>query len=255
MPQPKAVLIITGAWHIAKHYHKLISALEARGIRTICETLPTNNNSIPPNKTIHDDLDFVKAIVAKESSNGTQLTVVAHSWGGIIATGALAEFAVPRGSDNGGVTDLIYLCAFIPGERDSLAGLFGGELPPYLSKEEDDLLVWVDPINHLFNDVDVEEAQWAEELRVVHSTTAQFTPLNVEKVAWRALQVTYIVCENDQALPPFVQDAMIERIEKEGVPVNKFRIAASHSPFLSMPDKVAQIVQEVARQTRAYSLV
>lgn len=244
MPE-QAVLIITGAWHTAKHYYKLTDLFTTGGIRTICETLPTNNNAVPPNKTIHDDIAFIKAIVRKETENGAHLTVIAHSWGGMIASGALAEFAVTDDSPNGGVANLIFMCAFIPKENDSLAGLFGGTLPPYLTKEDNDLLVWRDPVDHLFNDLSAEEAQWADNLRVVHSTTAQHTALIVDKVAWRVIPLTYIICDNDQAMPPFVQTMMIDRVQAECISVKRFSIHASHSPFLSVPGKVADIVQEV----------
>ena len=243
----EAILLITGAWHVPQHYHKLVKALEGRGFRVICERLPTNNNSVPPNKTMQDDIEFIKAIVAQETAACTHLTVIGHSWGGMISSGALAEFAVPRDSPKGGVVDLIFMCAFMPKETESLAGVFGGTLPPFLTKEANDLLVWTDPIDHMYNDLDADEAQWADKLRVVHSSTAQHTPLNVAKVAWRIIPLTYIVCEKDQGLPSFLQDMMIGRVEAEGIPVKQYRVAASHSPFLSMPDKVAGIIQEVMK--------
>ncbi|KAL2672394.1 hypothetical protein Neosp_013102 [[Neocosmospora] mangrovei] len=241
----KAILLITGAWHVPKHYHKLIEQLEAKGLRVICEQLPTNNNAIPPNTTADDDVKFIKDIVARESTAGTQLTVIGHSWGGMIASAALTDFAVTTGSGKGGVTNIILMCAFIPKENDSLAGLFGGQLPPYLTSIPNDTIVWTDPIGHLYNDIPVEEAQWAEKLMVAHGHKAQYTPIDCNKVAWRVIPLTYIVCENDQALPGFVQDMMIAKVEEQGVSVRQYRLQTSHSPFLSMPDKVAGIVMEV----------
>ncbi|EEU35172.1 uncharacterized protein NECHADRAFT_97604 [Fusarium vanettenii 77-13-4] len=243
--QTNAILMITGAWHVPKHYHKLTEQLEAKGLRTICEQLPTNNNAIPPNTTADDDVNFIKDIVARESAGGTQLTVIGHSWGGMIASAALADLAVTTGSGKGGVTDIIFMCASVPQENNSLAGLFGGQLPPYLTSISNGTIIWTDPIGHLYNDLPQEEAQWAEKLMVAHGHKVQYTPIDCNKVAWRVIPLTYIVCENDQALPGFVQDMMIAKAEEQGVSVRQYRLQASHSPFLSMPDKVSEIVMEV----------
>ncbi|KAH8713207.1 hypothetical protein HC256_006373 [Beauveria bassiana] len=241
--QPRAVLIVTGAWHVSGHYHKLVAAIEARGIRTICETLPTNNNVVPPNTTLQDDVDFIRSIVAKETASGTHLTVLAHSWGGMIASSALADFAVPRGSTQGGVTDLIFMCAFVPREGESLYGV-SGKQPPYLV-DENNIMVCRDPLKRFYNDLEPEEAAWAESLRVAHGTVAQNTPISVEKVAWRTIPLSYIFCENDEAVPLSLQKMMVGRVESDGISVKQYSLAASHSPFLSMPDKVADIVEEV----------
>ncbi|KAJ4308310.1 hypothetical protein N0V84_012173 [Fusarium piperis] len=241
----KAILLITGAWHVPEHYHKLIKYLEAKGLRVICEQLPTNNNAIPPKTATDDDVKFIRDIVSRESAAGTQLTVIGHSWGGMVASAALVDFSVTTRSGKGGVTNIILMCAFIPQETDSLAGIFGGELPPYLTSMPNGTIVWTDPIGHLYNDLPMEEAQWAEKLMVTHGNKAQYTPIDCNKVAWRVIPLTYIVCENDQALPGFVQDMMIAKVEAQGIAVKQYRLQASHSPFLSMPDKVAEIVMEV----------
>ncbi|KAF5605609.1 alpha beta hydrolase family domain-containing protein [Fusarium pseudocircinatum] len=240
-----AVLLITGAWHVPDHYYKLIPELESHGIRVICECLPTNNNPVPPNKTIQDDIDFIKDLVSKEVSAGTHLTVIAHSWGGILASAALASFAVPPESKEGGVTGMIFVAAFVPFENDSLAGLFGGKLPPTLVPQSNGTLVPTDPIHLFYHDLPEEEAQWTKNTMVAHGTDVQYTPINCQKVAWRVVPLTYIICEEDQGLLSFLQEGMIEKVEEQGVVIQKYRFPSSHSPFLSMPKKLANIVLEV----------
>ncbi|KAF5624586.1 alpha beta hydrolase family domain protein [Fusarium sp. NRRL 52700] len=245
MPDLNSVLLITGAWHVPKHYYKLIHELESRGIRVICERLPTNNNAIPPNKTIQDDINFIRDIVSKEAAEGTHLTVICHSWGGMLASASLASFAVPPESNEGGITDMIFIAAFVPSENDSLVGLLGGKLPPALVPESDGTLVPTDPIHLFYHDLPEEEAQWAKSTMVAHGTDVQHAPINCEKVAWRVIPLTYIICEEDQGLLSFLQEGMIEKVEEQGVSVQKYRLPSSHSPFLSMPGKLANIVLEV----------
>ena len=55
----------------------------------------------------------------------------------------------------------------------------------------------------------------------------------------RARAATYVVCEQDQAVPVVAQEAMaaaFERVE---------RLPSSHSPMLSMPGRLADVLHEV----------
>lgn len=53
---------------------------------------------------------------------------------------------------------------------------------------------------------------------------------------WHSLPCMYIFCEEDQAIPMFVQESMAELLGD----YSQFRCESSHSPFLSMPDKLAE---------------
>ena len=58
--------------------------------------------------------------------------------------------------------------------------------------------------------------------------------------------IPYLLCENDQALPVGVQK-MIGRIEGVGVKVKTVESCeGSHSQFLSMPEKVVEVVDRAA---------
>ena len=78
-----------------------------------------------------------------------------------------------------------------------------------------------------------------------HPKAAQFTAVSHE--AFREVPITYLLCENDQALPIGVQKMMIGRIEEAGVNVGTIESCeGSHSPFLSMPEKVVEVVVRAA---------
>ena len=51
----------------------------------------------------------------------------------------------------------------------------------------------------------------------------------------------YLHTTQDQALPPFAQDLFVNG---SGVAWNVVQLDTSHSPFLSIPEKLADIVQE-----------
>lgn len=55
----------------------------------------------------------------------------------------------------------------------------------------------------------------------------------------------YLLCELDQAVPIAVQEMMAGMLGEQAM---NFRCAASHSPFLSVPDKVADAVELGAQE-------
>lgn len=94
------------------------------------------------------------------------------------------------------------------------------------------------PDMHFYNDVSDPQA-WVDKL-VTHPTDAQHDPVGSE--AWRTVPTSYIVCEKDQALPPALQMMMVGRVQQEGVEVCVETCSGSHSPFLSVPERVVEIV-------------
>ncbi|RDA84400.1 hypothetical protein CP532_2896 [Ophiocordyceps camponoti-leonardi (nom. inval.)] len=250
----KAVLIITGYWHVPEHYSRVISLLEQKGIRTICECFPTVKNPSPPFKTIHDDIRFIKDIVSKEVEKGTRLTVLCHSYGGVIASASLDEFAVTPGSaacKQGGVTSIIYMAAFVPFENQSLAGLLGDEsiLRDFLDERPDGSCHVPHPIPTFYGDLSAKDAEWALRLYVPWCPVyPMLTPIPCDRVAWRSIPSTYIICETDCALLLVTQRRMIDDVRAQGVGMDEVSIKVDHSPFVNKPGEIVDIVISVMRR-------
>lgn len=84
----------------------------------------------------------------------------------------------------------------------------------------------------------------AEDVRGVSADTSNFSvfgsPLSYE--AWRDIPTAYLITAKDQALAPVIQESMAVEISANMVET----IEASHSPFLSCPDKVASFIERAA---------
>ncbi|KNG88780.1 hypothetical protein ANOM_002820 [Aspergillus nomiae NRRL 13137] len=232
------ILVIHGAWHHPEFYAPFCKAFEDLGYEAVCPHLLTCNNDVPPTKKLEDDVALIRQTAQSLLDDGKAVVAVMHSYGGIVGTDALHGLAIKR---------LIYMTAFIPPSGSSLAGMFGGQLPPFITiDDEKELLTVPDPATVFFNDLPSEEAAtWAKKL-VVHPKSAQFDPISHE--AYRNSPTTYIVCEQDAGLIPLVQEMMIENVRKAGVDIDVERLSASHSPFLSMPEETAKLVLRVASQ-------
>ncbi len=61
---------------------------------------------------------------------------------------------------------------------------------------------------------------------------------------WGSVRRTYIVCTRDLALPPAVQTMFIAEADAAfpDNPTSVVTLDASHSPFLSMPGDLAEII-------------
>lgn len=73
------------------------------------------------------------------------------------------------------------------------------------------------------------------------------TSTHIKAAAYRSpgMHVTYLVCERDMALPPAAQRGMIEQMRDAGVEITEEVCQGGHSPFLSVPDEVANVVDRV----------
>ncbi|KAE8312081.1 Alpha/Beta hydrolase protein [Aspergillus transmontanensis] len=214
------ILVIHGTWHHPGFYAPLCQALDKLGYESVCPHLPTCYKDVPPTKTVNDDAALIRKTAKNLLDNGKHVLAVMHSYGG---------------------------CAFILQGGNSLAGTFGGRLPPFIETDDQKNTLKVpDPITWFFNDVpSMDTAAWPKEL-VVHPKHAQFDPTKHE--AYRTIPATYIVYEKDVAFIPQMQEMMIDRARKAGVNIAIERLPASHSPFLSMPEETAKLVVKIALQ-------
>jgi len=212
----------------------------------------TNNDADPPNRTLDDDIVQIRELVMQHLNQGRDVVAVMHSYGGVVGTTALSGLGAADRKGLACVKALIYMTAFVPLEHEALADIIGGGLPPWLSPNDKGTIDVDDPGDHFYHDLTPEETtRWTSRL-VRHPTAAQFNaPKGTKgKAAWRSIPVTYLVCRNDRALPEAVQEMMASRIEKadSGVVVHREYCEASHSPFLSMPDRVVEVVRGVCQR-------
>ncbi|WP_433455114.1 alpha/beta hydrolase [Streptomyces sp. CA-142005] len=215
-----AILLVHGAWHGAWCWEKLAPELTALGWRVATVDLPSASADPENTAGMYDDARVVHERLAGIDG---PVTVLAHSYGGLPATEAAAGAA--------NVSRLLYLSAFQLDEGDSLAGQSGGQLP---SGDTGTLPANEDPVNYFYADVAPEDAERAA-ARLVRQTVKSFSePLTV--ATWKAVPSSYILCEQDQALPLAFQEAMAVRSKRS------YRLPTSHSPFLSAPARLARLI-------------
>lgn len=218
------VLLVHGAWHGGWAFDPLLPHLEQAGVDAATIELPSSGGG-------GDLAADAAAVRAALGSRPGPTLVVGHSYGGI----AISEGAAGLPD----VSGLVFVCAFQLEVGESLLGAIGGQMPPWCEVDEAaGTSVVPDPVPVFYADV---EPATAHQLagRLTTQTLSSFaTPLT--RAAWHDVPSTYVLCEQDRAIPPAAQEAMSARA---GV---VHRLDSSHSPFLSHPAELAALLAAAA---------
>jgi pimeloyl-ACP methyl ester carboxylesterase len=228
MADSQSIVLVHGAWHGPWVWDQVVGPLRERGfdVRTV-----QHPSSDPGRGTLGDMYADAESLRRELGSIDGDVLVVAHSYGGVVTTEGAA------GADN--VKHIVYLTAFMLDEGESLFSAVGGTVPDWWIRHEDAGTVEAGRAEQIFyNDCPADDAAAAAAKLEPQLEESFMQPLR--SVAWREVPTTYVICDQDNAIPVFAQEHMAQRAG------DVRRLDASHSPFLSMPDRVVEIIAELA---------
>ncbi|MEU8108551.1 alpha/beta hydrolase [Nonomuraea muscovyensis] len=226
----RTLLLVHGAWHGPWCWQPLIDHLPDVDVRTV--TLSSSGKAPAVLGDLYDDAEVVaKALAAIDAPT----VVVGHSYGGCPVSEAAGTV--------GNVRRVVYLSALMQDVGDSVLSLVGGGYPPYWDVHEQpqgspdhDYFEVSEPMEVLYGDVEPRLAQQAVARLGRQSLASAVQPLT--RAAWHTVPSTYILCEDDLAIPLPVQEEMARRAQRTR------RLRSSHSPFLSRPAELALMLRE-----------
>jgi len=64
--------------------------------------------------------------------------------------------------------------------------------------------------------------------------------------SWKTIPSSYLLCEQDRAIPAEAQEAMVDAARELGAIVEIVRLDSGHSPFLSKPKETVEWIRGVA---------
>ncbi|KAE8409771.1 Alpha/beta hydrolase family-domain-containing protein [Aspergillus pseudonomiae] len=227
MSNTPTIIIVPGSWHCPKHYKYLIDGLAKFNYEAVGVTLPSVNSS-PPHASWDQDAQAVREVIMKSLDSGNDVILVAHSFGGVAMSEAvkgLGKKAREEQGLKGGVVRLIYMCAMALPEGQTHVGQIQPQTPEEeeLERQRQELqekyggmrftedgamLLDKEVIRDVFyNRCDPKDVDEAVDLLGSFPTGPLTVP--VTYTAYREIPSTYIVCENDKALPVSYQERMI----------------------------------------------
>lgn len=220
------ILLVHGAWHNGAGFSSLQNELKSLGIDS--ETVELSSVARPgePIGDMYQDAKIVRDAVSKYSDG---VYVLGHSYGGLSITEGLAGLSNVKG--------LIYLTAFMLDLGETLYAACGNQDPEWwIRNPNGERLNAARPEEIFYNTCSPELAKSAAVQLRDQSLLSFNQP--IKNVAWKEIDSTYIICEEDQAIPLFAQEAMSARAKKV------VRIHSDHSPFLSAPKVLAQLIKD-----------
>jgi pimeloyl-ACP methyl ester carboxylesterase len=203
------------------------TALAARGHRVEAVDLPTSGTD-PTTRGLQDDVDTVRQAL---DASGSDAVLVGHSASGMV----LAELA-----NHPAVQHSVYVAALRPERGQSVADMLGGQIPGWMVVRPEEGVVTVSDTPAVVRQAlcaDVEESRFLRDVypRFVPSSLKVMASISSAPAPGHGS--TYVICEEDQAVPVTAQQAMSagsDRVE---------RLPSSHNPMLSMPAPLALVLE------------
>lgn len=248
------IVLVHGAFHGSWCWKFQIPALEALGYAVETVDLPSTSSVV--GITQFDDAASVRSVVEALLAANKRVVVVAHSYGGPIASAAVKDLLLENRDNN--LLGLIALCAYIlPGGLDQGAAIRDMGGLPYVTWDSpvEGLFVTKDPVSLFYPpDVSPDHVQWAvDQLRPqsMAANTGVVPPQAWQDEANKG-RLGYIRCTDDKIIPLAAQDSMMESAGGREMWITRTLEGSGHSPFLSRPADVAAAVDEIVRQFEMY---
>jgi pimeloyl-ACP methyl ester carboxylesterase len=226
------IVLVHGAWHGSWCWERVVPLLEWRGFKVRTVDLPSVGAQPGSTTDLSADAASVERVIAGISG---PVVLCGHSYGGMVISRVEAK----------SVARLVYVCAFMPAEGQSLVAIGGGKPAPWI-QVLDGGLMQPDPAKAdtvFYTDCNEETRRWAKGKLRPQTVTTMMEP--VQHPAWRNAPSTYVVCANDQALFANIQRTVFVPRATEAV-----ELQADHSPFLSQPAALADVLATRASAVR-----
>lgn len=254
------LVFVPGAWHKPTCYDKIIKPLEEQHkLKCIRVTLPSGSGD--PEATFKNDIDAAQDAISSETTQGRNVVVIAHSYGGMVGSSAIKGFYKPQDTSSttslstsdqsqspakGYVIGLILIASGFTFTGLAFMDPFFGHPPPsWRVNKETGYAELVSPPRELFyHDVPAEDAEYAVSQLTPQSLKSLFEGGEYSYAGWLHVPAWYIGTVEDRGLPVVAQRLNVGMAREMGCPVEHRELQTSHSPFLSQPEETVGIVVE-----------
>jgi pimeloyl-ACP methyl ester carboxylesterase len=222
-----AVVLVHGAWADGSSWNQVVLPLLNEGLKVICAPIPLTSLS--------DDIAALNRVLARTEG---PVLLAGHAYAGAVVAGAKDER----------VRSLVYAAALAPEEGETVAQVFYREPPhpqaPHLQPDENGL-IWMP--DEGFQNAFAQNA--SRETKALSSAVQR--PISVRciqepapKPAWKSKPSWFLIATEDRMISPRTQQFMAERMGA------KVRVrSVDHTPLLTAPDAVVDIIREAASET------
>lgn len=239
-------VLVHGAFGGAWCWEPVTAPLEAMGHTVEALDLPGGGDDQTPVKgvTLESCAARVSAVLEERPEPAV---LVGYSMGGAVITQAAAS--CPER-----VASMIFVCAFMPADGQSLLDL------THLPEGQDDLIqaslviegdppVAVLPADAtavaIYNRCTEEQRAWAVARRRPQPVAPFADPVHVDASVLASIPRSYVLTRHDNSIPPALQRRMI----REHPCASVVELDADHAPFLSATDELVAALDALAEDT------
>ncbi len=220
---------------------------EAKGNKVIAFDLPGHgdDSTKAENVTL---ADYVDKLVSIANAQKGPVILVGHSMAGVVISQAAEELGANK------VSTLIYLDAFLPRNANSLFSLVEmilQQLPPNTSQHPTLVESIIPSPGHQTNFIKAGTAEWIfyhdcseedKKFAIAHLSKQPIaplaTPVHLTDSIYGSIPKYYILCTEGKDLDKTFLSTHV-------VCKKVYKLPSSHSPFLSMPEKLVEILSEI----------
>ncbi|KAF5572427.1 methyltransferase [Fusarium pseudoanthophilum] len=215
-----------------------------------------------PTASFKDDVEAVRSAIRQETEKGRDVIVITHSYGGTVGNSAVKDFSRPakssvsgqssaspsssseRTPETGHVVGIIPIATGFCFTGLTFMDHFLNITPPFfrVNKKTGYADLTVRPQKFFYHDLPPAEADHATSMLTTQSLKALFEGRDYSYSGWLDVPVWFIGTIEDQGLPVLIQRAQIGTVRMLGARVVYTELKTSHSPFLSQPTQVVQII-------------
>ena len=233
-------LFVHGSWHGAWCWDLVAKRLSSAGHMVRAIDLPSHGDDErnPEDVTL---AHYSAAVCAEVMDMGGDVILVGHSMGGLVISAA-SELMPDV------ISKLVFVAALIPQENDTLLDLTEKHIPvPRLLDQAVHPEGLVGHINQdiahelFYTDLSEQTAQGLIAQLSPQPLMPLMTPVQITEENFGALPKLYIECTKDKTIPIGAQRAMLRAAKISDV----ISLQSAHSPFISMPDQLADILKSL----------
>jgi len=231
------IVLVHGAWADATAWQAVVPLLKAQGHEVIAVNLPGHGNDATSfaNISLQSYVDVVKNAIGDRKN----VILVGHSMAGLVISEVAEE--IP-----GQIKELVYLAAYLPQNGESLLSLAkqdaDSHVGKYLQIDQDtgSANVAKEGVIDVFAaDAPAQVGDYLTNNIKPEPLAPLATPVALTDGKFGSVKKVYIHTTDDHAVSFTLQKTMVKN---NGHVSKEYSLPSSHTPFISMPDKLAAIL-------------
>ncbi|MCR8557788.1 alpha/beta fold hydrolase [Mucilaginibacter sp. BJC16-A38] len=231
------IVLVHGAWADATAWQAVIPVLKAQGHEVIAVNLPGHGSDTTSfaKISLQSYVDVVKNAIGDRKN----VILVGHSMAGLVISQVAEE--IP-----GQIKELVYLAAYLPKNGESLLSLAKQDADSHVGKylqidqATGSAIVAKDGVVDVFAaDAPAQVGEYIANNIKPEPLAPLATPVTLTDGKFGSVRKVYIHTVNDHAVSFSLQNTMVKN---NGHISKEYSLPSSHTPFISMPDKLAAIL-------------